>query len=401
MRLQRGAGMKPLDGIRVVDLSRVLAGPYCSMILADLGAEVVKVEELPRGDEARHVGPFVKGVSAYFMSLNRGKKSITLNLKEPRGRALLIELAKRCDVLLENFRPGTMKRLDLAYDTLHQINPRLIYASLSGFGQTGPYASRRAFDIIVQGMGGVMSITGEPGGPPVRVGAAIGDLGAGLFTTVGILAALQARERTGEGQHVDVAMLDCQVALLEYAIIRYTATGDVPGALGTRHPSITPFEAFEAKDGSFVLGVGTKHWDRFCEFIGLPGLASDPRFLTNALRTQHYAILRPILADIIKAKTVAEWLTQMEEIGVPCGPINTVDRVVGDPQVQARQMIVDVEHEGVGMVKMAGCPVKLSETPGGIQGPAPTLGQHTEEILRSLLGYTKEAVAQLRKAGVV
>jgi CoA:oxalate CoA-transferase len=393
--------MKPLDGIRVVDLSRILAGPYCSMILADLGAEVVKVEELPKGDEARHVGPFVKGVSAYFLSLNRGKKSVTLNLKDPRGRALLIELAKRSDVLLENFRAGTMQRLDLAYDTLHQINPRLIYASLSGFGQTGPYASRRAFDIIVQGMGGIMSITGEPAGPPVRVGAAIGDLGAGLFTAIGILAALQARERTGAGQHVDVGMLDCQVALLEYAVIRYTTTGDVPGALGTRHPSITPFEAFEAKDGSIVLGVGTKHWDRFCEHIGLPWLATDPRFLTNALRTQHYEVLRPIIGEIIKKKTVAEWLKEMEEIGIPCGPINTVDRVVADPQVQAREMIVEVEHQDVGKIKMAACPVKLSETPSGIQGPAPQLGQHTEEILMSLLGYSLEEVTRLRKAGVV
>lgn len=393
--------MKPLDGIRVVDLSRVLAGPYCSMILADLGAEVVKVEELSRGDEARHVGPFVNGASAYFMSLNRGKKSISLNLKDPRGKALLIELVKRSDILLENFRPGTMRQLGLAYDTLRQINSRLIYASLSGFGQTGPYASRRAFDIVVQGMGGIMSITGEPGGPPVRVGAAIGDMGAGLFTAIGILAALQARERTGKGQQVDVGMLDCQVALLEYAVIRYTTTGEVPGALGTRHPWITPFEAFEAKDGPIVLGVGTKHWHRFCGKLGLAGLAENPRFETNALRTEHYKELRPILAEVIKTKRVEEWIGEMEEIGIPCGPINTVDRVVADPQVQAREMIAEVEHAGVGKVKMAACPVKLSETPSGIQGPAPTLGQHTEEVLIRLLGYSTEQIETLRQDGVV
>ncbi|MBI4380938.1 MAG: CoA transferase [candidate division NC10 bacterium] len=393
--------MKPLDGIRVVDLSRILAGPYCSMILADLGAEVVKVEEMPNGDEARQVGPFVEGVSAYFMSLNRGKKSITLNLKDPQGRALLIELAKRSDILLENFRPGTMQKLGLSYDTLAQVNPRLIYGSLSGFGQTGPYASRRAFDIIVQGMGGIMSITGEPGRPPVRVGAAIGDMGAGLFTAIGILAALQARERTGVGQQVDVGMLDCQVALLEYAIIRYTTSGEVPGPLGTRHPWITPFEVFEAKDGPIVLGVGTKHWTRFCGKLGLPGLAENPRFATNALRTTHYEELRPTLAEIMKTKGVEEWIREMEEIGVPCGPINTVDRVVSNPQVQAREMITEVEHEGVGKVKMAACPVKLSETPSGIQGPAPTLGQHTEEVLTQLLGCSTEQVKTLRQDGIV
>lgn len=393
--------MKPLDGVRIVDLSRVLAGPYCSMLLADLGAEVIKVEEPPEGDEARRVGPFVKGVSAYFMSLNRGKKSVTLNLKNPRGRAILIELVKKADVLLENFRPGTMRKLGLEYEALKVVNPRLVYASLSGFGQTGPYASRGAYDIIIQGMGGIMSITGEPGRSPVRVGVSIGDLAAGLFTAIGILAALQARGRTGEGQLVDVGMLDCQVALLEHAVIRYTTTGEVPGPLGARHPSITPFEAFEAKDGFFVLGVGTRQWERFCQKIGLPSLAEDPRFKTNALRTEHYEALRPILAEVIKTKTVSEWIKEMEEIGIPCGPINTVDKVVEDPHVQARGMIVEVEHQGVGKIKMAGCPLKFSATPGGIQGPAPKPGEHTEEVLTQLLGYSTEQVETLRQEGVV
>jgi CoA:oxalate CoA-transferase len=392
---------RPLDGVRVLDLSRVLAGPYCSMILGDLGAEVIKVEEPPNGDEARQVGPFVGGMSAYFMSLNRGKKSLTLNLKQPGGRELLVELAKRADILLENFRPGTMAKLGLAYETLSAIHPRLIYASLSGFGQTGPYLSRRAFDIIVQGMGGIMSITGEPGRPPVRVGSAIGDLGAGLFTAIGILGALQARERTGTGQQVDVAMLDCQIALLEYAIIRYTTTGEVPGPLGTRHPWIVPFEAFEAKDGYIVVGVGTKHWRRFCDALGLPHLVQDPRFVTNTKRREHYDLLRPILAEVFGTRTVSEWLLVMEAAGIPCGPINTVDQVVADPQVQAREMIVEVAHKGVGTVRMAGCPVKFSETPSGIQGPAPALGEHTDQVLRQLLGYSRNQIESLREKGIV
>jgi len=393
--------MKPLEGIRVVDLSRVLAGPYCSMLLADLGAEVLKVEEPPVGDEARRVGPFIEGESAYFMSINRGKKSITLNLKNPRGKAILIELVKRSQVLLENFRPGTMRKLGLHYEALKEVNPRLVYASCSGFGQTGPYAERGAYDIIIQGMGGIMSITGEAGRPPVRVGVSIGDLAAGLFTTIGILAALQALQKTGQGQFVDVGMLDCQVALLEHAIIRYTTTGEVPGPLGSRHPSIAPFEAFEAKDGYIVLGVGTNHWERFCKMLGREDLLHDPRFATNALRAEHYTVLKPILAEILQTRTVAEWLRDMEKAGIPCGPINAVDQVVGDPQVKAREMIVEVEHQTGGKVRMAGIPIKLSSTPGGIQGSAPLLGEHTEKVLTQLLGYSSEEVGQLRQEGIV
>lgn len=393
--------MRPLEGIRVVDLSRVLAGPYCSMLLADLGAEVLKVEEPPLGDEARRVGPFVNGESAYFMSINRGKKSITLNLKDPRGKAILIELVKRSQVLLENFRPGTMRKLGLHYEALIEVNPRLVYASCSGFGQTGPYAERGAYDIIIQGMGGIMSITGEAGRPPVRVGISIGDLAAGLFTAIGILAALQALQKTGQGQLVDVGMLDCQVALLEHAVIRYTTTSEVPGPLGSRHPSIAPFEAFEVKDGYIVLGVGTKHWERFCKMLGRDDLLHDPRFATNALRTEHYMVLKPILAEILRTRTVAEWLRDMERAGIPCGPINAVDQVVGDPQVRAREMIVEVEHQPGGKVRMAGIPIKLSFTPGGIQGPAPRLGEHTEEVLTQLLGYSSEEVGQLRREEIV
>lgn len=393
--------MKPLEGIRVVDLSRILAGPYCSMLLADMGAEVIKIEPLPTGDEARNVGPFLDSMSAYFISLNRGKKSVAVNLKDPRGRAVLLDLVRKADILLENFRPGTMKRLGLDFQTLREVNPRLIYASCSGFGQTGPYAHRGAYDMIIQGMGGIISITGEPGRPPVRVGTSIADLGGGLFTTIGILAALQARERTGQGQHVDVSMLDALVALLENAIIRYTVTGEVPGPLGARHPSITPFEVFPAKDGSVVIAVGTKLWEPFCQALGRSELLEDPRFTTNALRTEHQAELFPLIAEVTRTKTAAEWIRIMEEAGVPCGPINTVDKVVEDPQIKARGMIVEIDQGEVGKVRIAGFPIKFSMTPGGVQGRAPRLGEHTEEVLTGLLGYSKERIEELRRDGVV
>ncbi len=393
--------MTPLEGIRVVDLSRILAGPYCSMLLADMGAEVIKIEPLPTGDEARNVGPFLDGMSAYFISLNRGKKSVALNLKDPRGRAVLLDLVRKADILLENFRPGTMKRLGLDFQTLREVNPRLIYASCSGFGQTGPYAHRGAYDMIIQGMGGIISITGEPGRPPVRVGTSIADLGGGLFTTIGILAALQARERTGQGQHVDVSMLDALVALLENAIIRYTVTGEVPGPLGARHPSITPFEVFPARDGYVVMAVGTKLWEPFCQALGRPELLQDPRFTTNALRTEHQAELFPLIAEATRTKTVADWIRIMEDAGVPCGPINTVDKVVEDPQIKARGMIVEIDQGEIGKVRIAGFPIKFSMTPGGVQGRAPRLGEHTEEVLTGLLGYSKGRLAELQRDGVV
>ncbi|MCH6567299.1 MAG: CoA transferase [Nitrospinae bacterium] len=390
-----------LSGIRVLDCTRVLAGPYATMVLADLGADVVKVEEPTRGDEAREVGPFIGRPSAYFISLNRGKKSLTLNLKEPDGRQLFIELAAKADVVVENFRPGTMEQLGLGYETLRERNPRLIYAACSGFGQTGPLAGRAAYDIVIQGMGGVMSITGTPGGEPVRVGVSIGDITAAFFTVIGILAALQARERTGEGQLVDVGMLDSQVAILENAIIRFTTTGEVPKPLGTRHPSIAPFEAFPAKDGHVIFAVGTAHWGAFCRALGRAELVNEERFATNALRAENVEELRALIAEVSPEKTVAEWIAVMEDSGVPCGPINTIEEVASHIQVAAREMLVEVEHEGIGTVRMAGCPVKLSATPGGIQGPAPALGEHSETVLAEWLGMSSEEVSALRKSGVV
>ena len=391
----------PLTGLRVLDMSRVLAGPFCGMILADLGADVVKIEEPEAGDEARRVGPFLKGVSTYFASINRGKQGITLNLKSEEGKRLFLDMVRRADILVENYRPGVMQRLGLGYPVLREVNPRLVYAACSGFGHSGPYSPRGAYDMIVQGMGGMMSTTGEVGRQPVRVGSSIGDITAALFTVIGILAALHHVRSTGEGQFVDVAMLDCQVAILENAIMRYLVTGEIPGPLGSRHPSIAPFEAFPAKDGHVIMAVGTKIWERFCQAIERPDLVNHPHFATNALRAEHVNELYEILAPIMRQKTVETWIQEMEPIGVPCGRVNTVDKVVKDPQVQAREMIVSVEDPDAGTISMAGVPIKLSATPGKVQGRAPRLGEHTETVLAEWLGLSADAVAQLRQAGVV
>jgi CoA:oxalate CoA-transferase len=391
----------PLTGVRVLDLTRVLAGPYTTMLLADLGAEVVKVEEPGVGDEARRVGPFLDGVSAYFVSINRGKKGLTLNLKVETGCRLFLDLVRQADILVENYRPGVMGRLGLDYERLKAVQPRLVYAACSGFGQTGPYAHRGAYDMIVQGMGGIMSITGEPGGRPVRVGTSIGDIAAALFTTIGILAALAHARATGQGQLVDVGMLDCQVAILENAIVRHMATGEVPGPLGSRHPSIAPFEAFPAADGHVILAVGTKQWERFCHAVGRPDLAAHPHFATNALRAEHVEELREILAPITRRKSVAAWVSEMEAIGVPCGPVNTVDRVVQDPQVKAREMLVEVQDAAVGPIPVAGLPIKLSVTPGKVGGRAPCLGEHTEAVLVEWLSLPADAIARLRADGII
>jgi CoA:oxalate CoA-transferase len=371
------------------------------MLLADLGADVVKVEDPSGGDEARGVGPFIGSASAYFISLNRGKRSLALDLREAGGRELLAGLASRADVLVENFRPGTMGRLGLGYETLRQRNRGLIYAACSGFGQTGPLASKGAYDMVIQGMGGVMSITGTPGEEPVRVGVSIGDITAAFFATVGILAALQARNETGEGQFVDVGMLDSQVAILENAVIRYTTTGEVPGPLGSRHPSIAPFEAFPASDGHVIFAVGTAHWEDFCRVLGRPELARDGRFTTNALRAEHADGLRELIVEASAAKTVGQWVESMEAAGVPCGPINNIHEVATHPQIAARHMIASVEHEGLGSVRMADCPIKLSATPTGVQGPAPALGEHSDEVLAEWVGMSAGEVEALRGRGVV
>ncbi len=394
--------MKPLENIVVLDLTRVLAGPYCAMVLADYGCDVIKIEPPGEGDDSRAFGPFIGKESAYFMSLNRNKRSMTLNLKEQEARDLFKNMVKKADIVLENYRPGTMEKFGLGYEELKKINPRIIYAACSGFGHTGPYSQKPGYDILAQAMGGIMSITGPEGGEPVRVGASIGDIIAGLFTTIGVLMALHHRTISGEGQKIDVSMLDCQLAILENAIARYFVSGVAPGPLGTRHPSITPFDAFKTKEGSIIVGAGNDRlWEKLCDIIGRPELKADDRFKSNSLRTQNFKALYPYLDSAFQSKTTAEWIADLEAAGIPCGPINTIDKAVTDPQVLARDMIVETDHPVAGPVKMAGVPIKMSVTPGSVDTPAPLLGQHTAEILQQLLGLTAAEIEDLHKRNIL
>jgi CoA:oxalate CoA-transferase len=375
----------PLSGVTVVDLTRVLAGPFCTMILADLGARVIKVETPVRGDDARHIGPFIDGTSAYFMSLNRGKQSIALNLKEGADRSIFERLLARADVLVENFRAGTMDRLGYGWDRLHRDYPRLIYAATSGFGATGPYRDRPAYDMVVQAMGGIMSLTGHPGSPPTRVGTSIGDISAGLFTAVGVNAALYHRQQTGQGVMIDIGMLDCQVAILENAIVRHAATGEVPGPLGSRHPSITPFEAFATSDGYIVIAAGNDAlFSTLCATLGRDHIAADHRYSTNANRTAHATELKGEIESALAARTSADWLASLEAAGIPCGPLNDVAQVLADPQVAARNMIVHAV-QGARELPMAGNPIKLSEFGDpATRTPAPDLDEDRDAILARL-----------------
>ncbi len=395
----------PLADVSILDLTWVLSGPFASMVLCDLGADVVKVERPPWGDVARTTGPHVRGESAYFFSINRGKKSIAIDLKSEAGRELFLRLVDHVDVVMENFTPGTMQGLGLGWEVLSARNPRLIYAATSGFGQTGPDRLRPALDIVVQGMGGVMSITGEPGGPPVRPGLSLGDIAAGLFTAVGILSALHERERSGVGQMVDVSMLDCQIAVLENAIVRYFATGAVPQPLGTRHPLATPFQAFPTSDGYMVLALSwgvPNQWELFCAVIGRPELIDDERFETSALRTRNHAALEPMLNEALMRRTTAEWLREFDAIGLPCGPLNNIAQAVEEPQVRARDMLVELRHPRMDRpLTISNTPVKLSRTPGGVRGLPPDVGEQTEEILSAWLGLGRDDIERLTEAGVI
>ena len=373
----------PLSDVTVLDLTRVLAGPYCTMVLADLGARVIKVERPGDGDDARAIGPFVKAKSAYFMSLNRGKESIALDLNDPADRKIFDELLPRADVLVENYRAGVMEKLGYGWETLHARHPRLIYAAASGFGHTGPYAGRPAYDLVAQGMGGLMSLTGQPGSEPTRVGTSIGDIAAGLFTAVGVNAALYHRQLSGEGTKIDVAMLDCQVALLENAIARYVATAQVPGPLGSRHPSITPFEAFACADGHLIIAAGNDGlFRKLCDVLARPELADDPRFCSNEERTRHADPLKIAIEEALCERTRADWLAALEAAGVPCGPINDVAEVMADPQVAARNMVIRVMDEVAGEISMPGNPIKLSafEDPD-TREPAPGLDRDRQRLL--------------------
>jgi len=394
----------PLSDIVILDLTWVLAGPFASMILCDLGADVIKVERPPFGDVARTTGPYVDHESAYFFSINRGKKSICIDLKNPQGKEVFLRLVEKADVVMENFTPGTMDALGLGYEVLSARNPRIIYAATSGFGQTGPDRARPALDIIVQGMGGIMSITGEPGGPPVRPGVSQGDITAGLYTAIGVLAAIHERQSSGRGQMLDISMLDCQIAILENAFVRYFATGEVPKALGTRHPATTPFQAFPTKDGWIVVAISwgvENQWELFCATIGRPELIGDPRFATPGLRTKHHAELEPVLSAALKERSTEEWLREFDAIGLPCGPLNNIPQAAAHPQVQARRMLVDVAHPSGFTLRIPDTPVRLSRTPGGIQGPPPACGQHTDEVLASLLGLSEDEIIRLRQAQAV
>ena len=391
----------PLQGIRILDLTWVLAGPFATLILSDLGAEVIKVEQPGRGDIARGNGPFIDGRSSYFLSLNRGKKSLTLNLAHPQGKDLFLKLVRQADVVVENFVPGTMKRLGLDYEVLQQHNHQLIYAACSGFGQNGPYSQKAALDVVIQAMGGVMSITGEPGGPPIRPGVSLGDIAAGLYLCIGVLAALQERSRSGRGQMVDIGMLDCQMAILENAFARYFATGEIPGPLGTRHPVFTPFQAFPTRDGYVVVAITGEQWPLFCATIGRLDIMDDPGFADGYLRTQHYKELEPILNQAFKTKTTQEWLAELEAVAIPCGPVNTIDEVAADPQVAARRMILELFHPTAGPLRVINSPVKMSRTPSLVVRPSPELGEHTDEILSTLLSLTPEQITSLRQSGVI
>ncbi len=393
--------MQPLEDLRVIDLTRALAGPFCTMVLADLGARVIKIETPDGGDDTRGWGPpFLAGESAYFLTVNRNKESLTLNLKDTRGRALLLRLLANADVLVENFRPGVMERLELGYAQLRERFPRLVYAAISGFGQDGPARERAAYDLILQGMGGVMGITGEEGGAPVKVGVAVADICAGMYAALGILAALRVRDRTGRGQLVDAALLDGQISWLTYGAGIYFATGQNPERLGSAHPTIVPYQAFRTADSYLNVAVGSEAiWRRFCEAVA-PELAEEVRFATNRDRVASRQALIDQLEPIFATRTTEAWMQVLDVAGVPNGPIRTVAEVFQDPQVRHRQMVVEQTHPVAGRIKQTGVPIKLSDTPAQIRTAPPTLGQHTDAILKEL-GLTTHEVRVLRQDRVV
>jgi formyl-CoA transferase len=408
------AARGPLTGVRVLDLSRILAGPWAGQLFADLGAEVIKVERPGKGDDTRSWGPpFLKdrdgretGESAYFLCANRGKRSITLDIAKPGGQQLARELAQISDVVLENYKVGDLKRYGLDYDTLAALNPRLIYCSITGFGQTGPYRDRAGYDFMIQGMGGLMSFTGErddaPGGGPQKVGVAIADLMTGLYSTVAVLSALHERQASGKGQYIDMALLDTQVAWLANQNANYLIGGEPPGRMGNAHPNVVPYQTFPTSDGDLILAVGNDgQFARLCAAAGIPEAATDPRFASNAARVANRDACAAAIAPAMKTRTTAEWVALLEPLGVPCGPINRLDQVFDNPQVRHRGLRIDVPHPLSGSVPLVANPIKFSRTPLAYDTPPPLLGQHTEEILRDLLNKSEAEVASLRQSGVI
>ena len=392
--------MRPLEGFTVLDLTRVLSGPYCTMHLADMGARVIKIEQPGRGDDTRGFGPpFLQGESTYFLSVNRNKESVTLDFKHSEGRALLDRLIAQSDVVVENFRPGALAKLGLDYATLADRHPRLVYCSISGFGQTGPRSTEAGYDAMIQAEGGLMSLTGDGDGPPYRLGVAIADLVSGILAANGITLALLARERTGRGQQVDISLLDSVATLLTYQAGIYFATGTPPPRLGNRHPTIAPYQVFAASDGDFVLAVANDDlWRRFCQ---VADIEPDDRFATNPQRVQRYDELRPLVADRLGRRTRQDWLARLGAAGVPCGLVRDLGELFADPQVAAREMVAEIEHRTIGPLRMLGVPIKLSDTPGAVRTAPPTLGEHTDAVLRKDLGLTPEAIVRLREQRVI
>ncbi|MHB0776083.1 CaiB/BaiF CoA transferase family protein [Halomonas sp. WWR20] len=402
---------KPLAGIRVLDLSRVLAGPWCTQQLADMGAEVIKIERPGAGDDTRAWGPpWLSGLrdkqeSAYFLSANRGKQSVTVDIASAEGQALVRQLVEQCDVLIENFKVGGLKAYGLDYTSLKAIKPELIYCSITGFGQDGPYAQRAGYDFMIQGMAGLMSLTGDadeqPGGGPMKVGVAVADLFTGLYASNAILAALWQRHATGQGTHIDLALMDVQVGVLANQALNYLTSGEVPQRMGNAHPNIVPYQAFATGDGHLILAVGNDgQFQRLCQVLECDELARDARFSTNSRRVEHRALLVPELAARLAMRSTDDWLSRLEAVGVPCGPINTLDRVFADPQVQHRGMQLTIAHPDTEQVKLVGNPVRFDAQPLNADTPPPTLGQHTDEVLGRLLGLDKAALAELKRRGV-
>ncbi|MFZ6819878.1 CaiB/BaiF CoA transferase family protein [Undibacterium sp. Ji22W] len=403
-----------LGHIRVLDLSRVLAGPWCSQNLADLGAEVIKVERPGSGDDTRSWGPpYLKDgtgnnttEAAYYLATNRGKQAISVDISTPEGQEIIRALVQQSDVVLENYKVGQLSKYGLDYRSLQQLKPDIVYCSITGFGQDGPYAQRAGYDFIIQGMGGLMSLTGErddlPGGGPQKAGVAITDLMTGMYATIAVLAALTHRDKTGEGQYIDMALLDVQVAMLANMGANYLQSGKAPQRWGNAHPNIVPYQTFATSDGHIIVAAGNDtQYRKFVQIGGREELADDERFLTNPLRVQHRDVLVPILADMVKTKTKTDWITTLESSGVPCGAINNLDEVFHDPQVQARHMQIDMPHPSSGSVRLVGSPMKLSKTPVQYVQPPPLLGQHTEHCLRTLLHFDDMKIANLKAIGVI